>query len=336
MTQILTYEQLVSAEWQELVLNSRTGTWFQSPEAYAFYASVPEAMTPFAVGIARDHALVGVCVGYVTREPHAFRQFFTRRAIINGGPCLADDATPAEAEALMRAVRNTLCTAGKPIYIETRNFEDYSAWKGAFKAAGFGYHRHLNFHIDCTEREAMTARMSEVRRRQVRKAQKNGVTIQSEDICEADVIAFYTILAQLYRTKVKTPLFPLSFFLTFYRQGMGKYLLVKYEGKVIGGIMGPVLADRSLYEWFICGLDASHKDCYPSVMATFAAMDYAAQQGIARFDVMGAGQPDVPYGVRDFKAEFGGKLVEHGRFLCICQPMLYRLGTWGVRFLKRK
>ena len=51
--------------------------------------------------------------------------------------------------------------------------------------------------------------------------------------------------------------------------------------------------------------------------------------------VMGAGKPNVPYGVRDFKAEFGGQLVEHGRFLHICQPFLYRIGTLGVRLLKQ-
>lgn len=52
--------------------------------------------------------------------------------------------------------------------------------------------------------------------------------------------------------------------------------------------------------------------------------------------MMGAGEPGVPYGVRDFKAEFGGQLVEHGRFIHICKPMLYRIGKLGVKFLKRK
>jgi hypothetical protein len=50
--------------------------------------------------------------------------------------------------------------------------------------------------------------------------------------------------------------------------------------------------------------------------------------------MMGAGEPGVPYGVRDFKSEFGGTMVEHGRFLCVSKPWLYKIGAMGVRILK--
>jgi hypothetical protein len=52
--------------------------------------------------------LRGVCVGYVTVERNRLKQYFTRRAIIFGGPALADDATSEEVETLMKAVRNQL------------------------------------------------------------------------------------------------------------------------------------------------------------------------------------------------------------------------------------
>ena len=50
--------------------------------------------------------------------------------------------------------------------------------------------------------------------------------------------------------------------------------------------------------------------------------------------MMGAGVPDVPYGVRDFKSEFGGTMVEHGRFLNVCKPWLYRIGKLAIKVLK--
>ena len=112
--------------------------------------------------------------------------------------------------------------------------------------------------------------------------------------------------------------------------------MVKSEGKVIGGIMCPIKEEQCIYEWFVCGMDSSYKSLSPSVMATWAAMEYAHTHQLPRFDIMGAGEPGVPYGVRDFKAEFGGKLVEHGRFLCVCKPMLYQIGKLGVKILKRK
>ena len=69
-------------------------------------------------------------------------------------------------------------------------------------------------------------------------------------------------------------------------------------------------------------------------MATYAAIEYAKQKDIPIFDFMGAGVPDKPYGVRDFKMEFGGEAVEFGRYLYVRKPLLYKIGKLGVNILK--
>jgi lipid II:glycine glycyltransferase (peptidoglycan interpeptide bridge formation enzyme) len=176
--------------------------------------------------------------------------------------------------------------------------------------------------------------MSEQRQRQVKKALKNGVVI-AEPQSEQEVCDWYQILRQLYRQKVRTPLWSEAFFLQFYRNGVGKYLLVKYNGKVIGGMMCPILQGKAVYEWYVCGLDEDYRELYPSVVATHTAIEYAKQNAIPLFDFMGAGEPDIPYGVRDFKMEFGGELVEYGRFLCVRKPLLYAIGKLGVEWLKK-
>lgn len=333
---ILEYKDIDRAEWGALVAASSTGTWFQSPEAYDFYASLPELFRPFAIGLACNPAgtqpqLRAVCMGYVTVEKSALKQMMTRRAIIIGGPCLAEDSSDEEVVELMSAVRKEL--KGEAIYVESRNFNDYSRWKDAFAKSAFEYVPHLNFHVDCTDKEAMDGKLSENRKRQIKKAVKSGIEI-SEAQCEQEINEWYEILLHLYKTRVKTPLFPLSFFIEFYRHGFGKYLLVKYEGKVIGGIMCPILEGRCIYEWFVCGMDTEYRNQNPSVMATYAAMEFGNAHGLARFDFMGAGKPNEPYGVREFKARFGGDEVEHGRFLCVTKPMLYKIGTLGVKVLK--
>lgn len=342
---VIGYKDIDRAEWSALVKASATGTWFQTPEAFDFFASMPELFRPFVVGAysqplpkGKGERLRGVCVGYVTVQKSAIKQYFTRRAIIIGGPALADDASSEEVEALLCALKNSLLSGRDgvglpPIYIETRNFNDYSRWKNAFASAGFDYRPHLNFHVDCRDKEAMWERMSENRHRQVRKAQATVECLTNEGISELEVREWYEILKELYRTKVKTPLWPVEFFLEAYRQGVGKFLLVKHKGKVIGGSM--VMTDgKSVYEWFECGLNAEYKEQYPSVMATWAGITLAHETGCARYDMMGAGMPEVPYGVRDFKAEFGGKMVEHGRFIYVSKPMLYLMGKFGVKLLK--
>ena len=88
---ILSYSETDKAEWGALVVSAETATWFQTEAAYLFFASLPTMMHPFAYGVAEDGVLKGVVVGFVTVEQSRWRQFFTRRAIINGGPLLAED-----------------------------------------------------------------------------------------------------------------------------------------------------------------------------------------------------------------------------------------------------
>lgn len=324
MAHILTYDLIDRQQWSELVRTRETGTWFQSPEAYDFFASLPELMEPFVYGVERADKLCAVCVGYVTKEPNPIKQFFTRRAIIIGGVAVAANGAKEDIVILLNYVRKEL--KPKSIYIETRNFNDFSPWKEAFEAAGFVYKPHLNFHVDPS-----TNNLSDNRKRQLKKSD----AVVSEGVSELEIREWYEVLSELYRTKVKTPLWPIDFFLEAYRQGIAKFLLVKHEGRIIGGSM--VVADeRTVYEWFECGLNAECKDQYPSVMATWGGIQLAHQSGCTRYDMMGAGEPGVPYGVRDFKAEFGGQMVEHGRFLCVCKPMLYRLGVCVVKILKNR
>lgn len=328
MLQLLTYDEIDPSAWQTLVDSSPYATWFQTKDAYEFYASLPEEMMPFAIGVEEDGHLTGVIVGYTTQEKNPIKQLFTCRSIIIGGPLLdehiSDDALSALLLAAKRVTQNS-------IYVETRNFHNYSHWRDLFEACGFLYQPHYDIHVHCNAQHQMT----EQRIRQVKKALKNGVEIVLAT-SEQEIRDCYQILSRLYRTKVRTPLFSEEFFLRFYRENRGIYILVKFQGKVIGGMMCPILDGKAIYEWYVCGLDEEYRELYPSVMATYAAIEYAKAKGLPLFDFMGAGKPDIPYGVRDFKMEFGGELVEHGRFLYVRKPILYEIGKFWVRISKRK
>ena len=357
MCNVLTYEQIDRNEWSRLVASSSTGTWFQTPEAYDFYASQLELFKPFVIGVTCDPAgtqthLRAVCVGYVTVERNPIKQYFTRRAIVIGGPCLADDCTDEEVNALLCALKSTLLSGRDgvgflPIYIETRNFNDYSRWKEAFEKVGFEYVPHLNFHVDTSSVETVEANLGKSRKRDIKTSIRDGAQIidlandiNSEFEREKMVHEYYEILSNLYKTKVKTPLFPEFFFQALAKHPDGRFLLValpKEDGssEIIGGTVCVAQEGKCLYEWFVCGRDGEWKSIFPSSLATYASIMYAAEHGMSRFDMMGAGTPNEAYGVRDFKARFGGKEVEHGRFLCITKPLLYKIGVLGVKILKK-
>ena len=74
---------------------------------------------------------------------------------------------------------------------------------------------------------------------------------------------------------------------------------------------------------------------YPFGNMTWAAIKYAKDNAIDRFDFMGAGKPDEEYGVREFKSKFGGVLVEHGRFVAVNRLFLYRTGKFGLKIIKK-
>ena len=362
-------------QWQSLVERSPYATWFQTPEAYQFYASNIEEMMPFVYGIIKDDEVKGerlevkgmgnsradkqtsrlkaVCVGYVTKEKSALKQFFTRRAIIIGGPLLAEDATDAEVAALLKAVKkckveslkckgtedskadNQAFRLKKPIYIETRNFHDYSRWKTVFEANGFTYQAHLNFHVDTSSVEVVDKNLGKSRKRDIRTTVRDGVTPVLNPTLE-QVKEYYEILHELYTTKVKTPLFSWHFFEQLYHTENGRFILTEYQGKIIGGTVCVVLPNKAVYEWFVCGVDGVYEHIFPSSYATYLGIRYAAENGCQIFDMMGAGKPEEAYGVRDFKARFGGEQVEHGRYLCVRKPLLYWIGKMGVKMLKRR
>ena len=325
-------DEINKQQWKALLCFSKTCSFFQSRECYDLYAANPSFMQPFCVAVEDVGLLKGVIVGYIQRDGGRVKQYMSRRAIINSGPLLADDISEEALAALLNECKKQL--QGKAIYIECRNFEDYTPYKDTFRNCGFSYVPHLNFHIDTSSEEVVNQNLGKSRKRDIRTSFRDGAEIVESPTHE-EVHDFYAILSNLYKNKVKTPLYPFSFFEHLYQQDYSKFLLVRLNGKIIGGTVCVCLSGYAMYEWFACGEDGAYKNIYPSTVATYAGIRYTSQHGYQHFDMMGAGKPDESYGVRDFKAKFGGKLVEHGRFLHVLNPFLYTIGKVGVLLMKR-
>lgn len=287
-------------------------------------------MTSKAYGVEQDGHLKGVMVITIYSEGIGLRRRFTSRMVVNGGPLLADDISHEALFLLFNHVVKSTHKCG--IYLETRNFNDYSRWRSSFVQAGFLYEPHYNFHI--TTDDKTDSRMDKGRRRKIRRAIEHGVVVTHDN---GAVAAFHALLLNLYRTKIHKPLFPLPFFEELVKQPFTHLFVVREPyGTVIGGQLCVELFGKVLYSWFCCGLDRQYRDLYPSIMANYAAIRYAVDNGFERLDMMGAGSPgDGGYGVREFKAQFGGTLVEHGRFLYVYNHAIYFLGKQYIK-LKSK
>ncbi len=328
---LYSYSEIDAQQWDELDARTPYGSFFQTREAYRFFNKI-DGLEPFVFALEHNGKLQGLISGVIQREAGKIKSVLTRRAIVYGGPLLSADICSEHLVVFLKQVVKLL--KGKAIYIEIRNLHRYEKYKEQFKEAGFVYKKHLNFKVNCSNGDELLKRMSKSKRRQIRKGLKGGAEIVEATKSE-EVVRFYEILNNLYKEKVKTPLFNKDFFIRFFELDLGKYLLVKYKDQIIGGIMSPVYNNKIIYEWFVCGLDQKYKNLYPSILATWAAMDFANKNNIKTFDFMGAGSPDKDYGVREFKSKFGGELVEEGRYIDILNPFLYKIGELGVKILKR-
>ncbi len=319
------------SEWDKLMENSPYANFFQSRHCYDFFSKVG-CFEPFVVGISGNGSVRGIITGYIQSDGGRLKRYMSRRAIINAGPLLAPDISDGELLELLHSCGKFL--KHKAIYVETRNFFDYSRYKAIFEKAGFTYKEHLNFQIDTTSEETAMQNMGKSRKRDIKVTLRDGASIV-ENPTDNEVEQYYSILSDLYRTKVKTPLFPVDFFVELNRNTFGKLLLVKYNEKIVGGTVCVGLPGTPLYEWFACGEDGVYKNIHASTSATFGGIRYACTNGYPKLDMMGAGTPKDNYGVRDFKAKFGGELVENGRFVRVFNRPLFDLGKLAVKILKK-
>ncbi len=315
-------------QWQMLVNQSPVTSVFQTPEMCDFYLTL-NLYDVKVVAVEEEKLLKGLIVCIVQRERGSLKRRVTSRAIINGGPLLADDISDEALRTLLSATIQML--KKQCIYIETRNLNDYSRLRNIFENSGFKYVPHYNFHIDTTDIDQVDKRIDKSRRRRIRRAIENGATISNES---NHLPAFYQILSNLYRNKIHKPIPPYCMFEQLTQSPFAHYFFVlNKQREVIGGQLILMLDNRVAYAWYCCGLDKEYHDLYPSIMANYAAIRYAADKGFERYDMMGAGSPKEDYGVRDFKAQFGGTLVEHGRFLYVCNPFIYWLGRKAIALI---
>jgi lipid II:glycine glycyltransferase (peptidoglycan interpeptide bridge formation enzyme) len=317
--------------WDDFVLNHPDGNFFQSPAYYNFYKSLPSYEPILLISKDDSDNITGSLIAVIQKEKGYLKGKLSSRCIVYGGPIVKDNSGEVADKLLKELTRRVAC---KSIYIEFRNLVDLSKSKEVFVKYRFEYKEHFNFVVGIGSAEENFKKLNENRKRQIKKSLKSGVEILSAKEM-SEVKEFYTILKTLYKEKVKKPLPAFSFFEHFFSDpNLGKYFLVKYEGKIIGGIMCPIFKE-TIYEWYVCGLDNEYKDQSPSVLATWAVIEYAGKNGLKYFDFLGAGSADSDYGVREFKSKFGGELVQYGRFLRINNKLLYNIGKLGLKVLKK-
>jgi len=327
----------VTEKWSAFVNNHPNNTVFQSPAYLKFYHAV-ENYEPFVFFAFQEDQIVAIMLAVLIRESKGLIGYFSSRAIVYGGPLIAEDY-PNKKQLLNQLLNElTQALSGKTIFIQFRNFFKWSKEeKQVFSQHGFVFRERINLLVNTSSEKQLLAGISKSKRRQIKTGFKNGTKVHSPESLE-EVRVFYNLLVELYKNKVRKPLPNWSFFEQFYQRSLvnelGIIRLILFQDKIIGGVLAAVTPGRNIYELYIVGLDQQYKKNYPSIIATWTLMEYALHHNLHHFDFMGLGKPDEPYKVREFKTKFGKNIVNYGRFGRKSNTFLYLLAELGYNFLR--
>jgi len=324
---------ITDTEWDDFVFSHPAGNIFQTQALYKVYA---ETKNYFPINIAvtdpKSHEIDGVMCGVIIREMGGFLGNFSARSIVQGGPLVT---SPSKKDVVRELVSKYDYQASRSsLYTEIRNI--YDAQDTLNHINNYSYIDHLNFIINLNQSEdGLWGQIHKSRRKNINRAEKAGVVV--EEIVSRDRISvFHKLLIETYNN-VKVPLADISLFESAFQQlipkGLAKFFLARHENNYIGARAVLLYKDR-IYDWY-AGAAAGALSYYPNEYLVWHILKWGIENNYSDFDFGGAGAPDKPYGPREFKRRFGGKLVNYGRYVRPYSKEKIKVAEIGFKVYRR-
>lgn len=328
-------QSLPEDQWRAYVDQHPSGSIYHTPEMYAvFQRSLgyhPELWAALEQG--RIMALMTPVQVCISNSP---LRYLTSRSILYGGVLCED--TPAGQAALAELLHAyQRATARKALFTEIRNLVYTETLQPILHQAGFRFEDHLNYWINL-DRPAteIFENIGHRTRKNIRRGlRRNEVTI--ETVSRRDQIPVCYQLTQRVFQNVRVPLADISLFYAafdlLYPKEMIHFTLAIIEGQPAA--VSVELGYRQVLIGWFSGLDRNFSAYLPNELLMWHKLEWGSKQGYRLYDFGGAGKPDEKYGVRDFKAKFGGELVNLGRNTWVPYPPLLTLSKLGYSILRR-
>ncbi|HSB66940.1 MAG TPA: GNAT family N-acetyltransferase, partial [Anaerolineales bacterium] len=311
------------------------GNIFHTPEMFQVFSHAKGYRPELRAAVQNNQVQALLLPVQVTLQNGPFRRLTTRSIVYGSTLCTPDMAGK---EALIALLKNYTESAGRrSLFIELRHLSDQGAYQSVFNQCGFEYQEHLNYLIDLdSSTEEIFNRIGARTRKHIRRELRKGkITIEEVQHCD-QITTFYELLKKSY-LEAHIPLADISLFTAafdvLHPKNMVKFWLVRIDDTYIASSMELIYKDV-IYGWY-GGVDRTYSSSTPNELLTWHILKWGAENGFRIYDFGGAGLPDEEYGVREFKAKFGGRLVSHGRNLYVHSPGLLRLSTFGFRVLRQ-
>ncbi len=248
------------------------------------------------------------------------------RSIWYAEPICREDAMGIEAlTALIRLHDKKM--RHQALFTEIRPIWNNGVERSALERCGYTYMEYLNFVTDLSQpADQLWNNMIKSVRADIRRSKKRGLQIKEMTSPEGVDLLYHFCSLSYDRSKV--PLADISLFYAaldiLQPHDMLKIFVAYYEDKPIAADV-MLVYKQMVFAWY-GGLERI-KAAFPVECLTWHEIEWGHQNGYTHYDFGGAGWPDEPYGVRDFKAKFRGELVNYGRYRKVFAPRKLALAT---------
>jgi hypothetical protein len=322
-------------QWRVFVDKHPKGNIFHTPEMFQVYARAkghaPELWAAVNAGL-----IEALFIPVHIRLRNGPLSRLTTRSISFGSVL----SIPGDAgwQALRLLLQEYKKAARKrTLFTELRNLTPLGNSLLVLLDEGFSYEEHLNFLINLDmPAKAVFENIGKRTRHNIRKALGRKEVLVEEICTKAELRDFYQILDVTYRG-AHVPLADQSLFEAAFDilvpRGMARFTNGMAGGTAVGASV--VLLYKDIVFGWYGGTDRAIAPGDTNALVTWEELRWGAEHGFKQYDFGGAGKPNQKYGVRDFKAKFGGELVSYGRNVWVPNRTLIRLSELGYSTLRR-
>ena len=327
--------ELPEEDWSNFVNIHPDGNIFHSPEMFKVFSLTKQFQPELWAATENSRPLALLLPVKITLLNGIFRRLTTRSVVFGGILC----EETQEGQLALGELLQAYTKASKPnaIFTELRNVFDCKAYQPVLRRHSFIHESHLNYliHLDRTDEEIFR-NIGRRTRKNIRHALKQNKVTIDEVKDKKQVAICYKLLHKTYKA-ARVPLANISLFESafdlLYPKGMVRFTLASFD-QIPVAVSVDLLFKDIIYGWY-GGVDRVY-GCYPvHELLMWHVLKWGSQNGYRLYDFGGAGKPHEKYGVRNFKAKFGGEQVDYGRNTYIHSRWLFRLSEKGYLLLRR-
>lgn len=323
-------------KWRTYVDVHPDGNIFHTPEMFQVFSRVKGYSPEIWAALGEDQQIMALFLPIHISVIDGMLQRITTRTNVFGG-ILANPGPDGE-KALFDLLRAYQRDSGKrSLFTEIRNMSSINGYRPLLNHIKFTFEEQLNYIIDLTPSpEDVFNRIGKRTRKNIRNGRNKGdVKIKTVDD-QAGVLESYELLQKSYY-HAQVPLSDVSLFTSAFEHleplGMIK-IRTAMVGKSPAATSMELFYKDLIFGWY-SGMDREFSSYIPNDLLMAYILESGSESGYRKYDFGGAGKSDEDYGVRQFKAKFGGELVNYGRNTWIPSPLIFSVTNFGYEIVQK-